>query len=67
MNGVNFRYGMYMNESCFSLSLVYALGEVRGLQPHVRTRNHFEVSVYNLLLILKFSVKRKRRRSDPVL
>ena len=40
MNRVNFLYGKYMNGSCFSLSLVYELGEVRGLQPHVRTKNH---------------------------
>ena len=42
MNGVNFRYGkyMYMNGSCFSLSLVYQWGGVWGLQPHVRTQNH---------------------------
>ena len=40
MNGVNFRYGEYMNEPCFSLSLVYEWGGVRGLQPHARTQNH---------------------------
>ena len=40
MNGVNFRYGKYMNGSCFSLSLVYEWGGVRGLQPHIRTQNH---------------------------
>ena len=40
MNGVNFRYGKYMNGSCFSLGLVYEWGGVRGLQPHIRTQNH---------------------------
>ena len=40
MNGVNFRYGKYMNGSCFSLSLVYEWGGVRGLQPHVRTQKY---------------------------
>ena len=40
MNGYNFRYGMYMNGSCFSLSLVYEWGGVRWLQPYVRTKNH---------------------------
>ena len=40
MNGYNFRYGMYMNGSCFSLSLVYKVDGVRGLQPHIRTQNH---------------------------
>ena len=29
-----------MNGSCFSLILVYELGGVRGLQPHIRTQNH---------------------------
>ena len=40
MDGYNFRYGMYMNGSCFPLSLVYEVGGVRGLQPHIRTQNH---------------------------
>ena len=40
MNGVNFRYGKYMNGSCFSLGLVYEWGGVWGLQPHIRTQNH---------------------------
>ena len=40
MNGVDFRYGKYMNGSCFSLGLVYEWGGVRGLQPHIRTQNH---------------------------
>ena len=40
MNGVNFRYGKYMNWSCFSLGLVYEWVGVRGLQPHIRTKNH---------------------------
>ena len=40
MIGVNFRYGKYMNGSCFSLGLVYEWGGVRGLQPHIRTQNH---------------------------
>ena len=40
MNGVNFRYGKYMNGSSFSLGLVYEWGGVRGLQPHIRTQNH---------------------------
>ena len=40
MNGYNFRYGMYMNGSCFSLSLVYEWGGIRWLQPHVRIQNH---------------------------
>ena len=26
--------------SCFSLSIVYELGGVQGLQPHIRTQNH---------------------------
>ena len=37
---VNYRYGKYMNGSCFSLGLVYEWGGVRGLQRHIRTQNH---------------------------
>ena len=40
MNGVSFSLKNYMNGSCFSLSLVYEWGGVRGLQPHIRTQNH---------------------------
>ena len=40
MNGVSFSLKKYMNGSCFSLSLVYEWGGVRGLQPHIRTQNH---------------------------
>ena len=40
MNGVSFSLKKYMNGSCFSLSLVYEWGRVRGLQPHIRTQYH---------------------------
>ena len=40
MNGVNLRYGKYMNGLCFSLRLVYELCGVRGHKPHVDTQNH---------------------------
>ena len=40
MNGVSFSLKKYMNGSCFSLSLVYEWGGVRGLQQHIRTQNH---------------------------
>ena len=54
MNRYSFHYGQYMNGFVFSLRLVYE-DVIRGLQPHVRTKNNGKSPLPSWLVFDLFS------------